>query len=188
MTLQVGILEHATPQPWRNGGGVTRELLTWPSAQAWGLRISVADIERDGPFSAFPGIDRWLVVLEGPGVTLDFDGGERRDVRPGDEPFAFDGGRSVQCTLRGGATRDLNVMAARNRGSVSCTPARPGDARSGRAGFRAVFAQDALRLAHGARTIALDPMSLAWSTSSRSAWTIAAPGRAWWIEYEARGR
>jgi environmental stress-induced protein Ves len=41
--------------PWRNGGGRTRELLAWPSAEDWQLRVSVAEIEADGPFSAFPG-------------------------------------------------------------------------------------------------------------------------------------
>ena len=48
--------------PWRNGGGRTRELLVWPSAQDWRLRLSLADIEHDGPFSAFPRITRWFAV------------------------------------------------------------------------------------------------------------------------------
>ena len=55
MTLNVVRLEDAAPQAWRNGGGVTRELLTWPNADDWIVRLSVADIEKDGPFSAFPG-------------------------------------------------------------------------------------------------------------------------------------
>ena len=32
------------PQPWRNGGGTTRELLAWPSAEHCNLRIALADI------------------------------------------------------------------------------------------------------------------------------------------------
>ena len=36
------------PQPWRNGGGRTRELLAWPDAQAWSVRISLAEIEAEG--------------------------------------------------------------------------------------------------------------------------------------------
>lgn len=54
--------------PWRNGGGQTRELLTWPAGSApdqWQLRISRADIDYDGPFSAFPGVQRWFAVLKG---------------------------------------------------------------------------------------------------------------------------
>ena len=50
---------------WRNGGGRTRELLAWPDAADWKVRVSVADVESDGPFSAFPGVQRWFAVLEG---------------------------------------------------------------------------------------------------------------------------
>ena len=58
------------PQSWKNGGGLTRELLAWPARDGWALRISVADIRADGPFSAFAGVDRWFAVLEGNGVRL----------------------------------------------------------------------------------------------------------------------
>jgi environmental stress-induced protein Ves len=34
------------------------------------VRLSVADIERDGPFSAFAGLIRWFAVLSGAGVLL----------------------------------------------------------------------------------------------------------------------
>ncbi len=33
-------------------------------------RVSIADVERDGPFSRFPGIDRTIVLLEGAGMRL----------------------------------------------------------------------------------------------------------------------
>ena len=59
-----------TPQPWKNGGGKTRELLAWPHPSDWILRLSVADIEADGPFSSFPGVQRWFAVLRGNGVRL----------------------------------------------------------------------------------------------------------------------
>jgi environmental stress-induced protein Ves len=95
---EVVAVDEVPAQPWRNGGGVTRALLTWPSAQAWGLRISVADVERDGPFSLFPGVERWFAVLEGDGVALAFDdNGERIEVREGDAPVRFDGARGVGC-------------------------------------------------------------------------------------------
>src|SRR5579871_5567956 len=58
-------------QPWRNGGGRTSELLTRPmGARDWRLRISLAEVDRDGPFSAFPGIERWFTVIDGTGVRL----------------------------------------------------------------------------------------------------------------------
>jgi uncharacterized protein len=51
--MRVIELAQVEPRPWRNGGGVTRELLAWPGGDDWALRLSVAEIERDGPFSAF---------------------------------------------------------------------------------------------------------------------------------------
>src|SRR5258706_8972671 len=53
------------PAPWRNGGGLTRELLAWPDRSDWIVRISVAEILASGPFSEFPGVDRWFAVLHG---------------------------------------------------------------------------------------------------------------------------
>jgi environmental stress-induced protein Ves len=34
---------------------------------AWRVRISRADIDRDGPFSAYPGVERWFAVLPATG-------------------------------------------------------------------------------------------------------------------------
>jgi environmental stress-induced protein Ves len=42
------------PVPWRNGGGLTRELLAQSDPQDWLLRVSVADIHASGPFSVYP--------------------------------------------------------------------------------------------------------------------------------------
>ena len=44
MTAWVTSADHVAPQRWRHGGGRTRELLAWPSAPHWMLRISLADI------------------------------------------------------------------------------------------------------------------------------------------------
>ncbi len=97
------------PQPWRNGGGVTRELLAGPAGGDWAWRISVADIDRSGPFSAFPGVTRWFAVLSGAGVALGLPDGERR-LHPGTEACRFDGAAAPACRLLAGPTRDLNLM------------------------------------------------------------------------------
>lgn len=103
-------LADAAPQPWRNGGGSTRELLRLPADAAgdedWRVRLSVADIARDGPFSAFPGVRRWFAVLHGAGVDL---GGFGR-LTPRSAPVSFDGAVAPGCRLPGGPTRDLNLM------------------------------------------------------------------------------
>ena len=108
MTPRIVRSADVAPQPWRDGGGTTRELLAWPAAD-WRVRVSVADVAADGPFSAFPGVRRWFAVLDGAGVTLTIDGRAQRVAR-GDAPLAFDGAAATQCRLLDGPTRDLNLM------------------------------------------------------------------------------
>jgi uncharacterized protein len=96
-------------QPWRNGGGVTRELLARPAGDRWQVRVSVADVAADGPFSAFPAVARWFAVLEGAGVVLAVDGVEHRCTADG-EPLAFAGDAETHSRLIDGPTRDLNLM------------------------------------------------------------------------------
>lgn len=116
MTPRAIALDAVRPQPWRNGGGITRELLAWPTSDDWNVRLSVADIEADGPFSALPGVVRWFAVVEGAGVDLDFATGSRRITRA-DPPLRFDGGLAPVCRLVDGPTRDLNLML-RNAGGA----------------------------------------------------------------------
>ena len=102
-------LAKIAPQPWRNGLGQTRELLAWPRLDDWQLRVSVATVEADGPFSAYPGVERWFAVMEGQGVALTIDGAVHR-MTAHSLPLRFDGGAAVAGCLLGGATRDLNLM------------------------------------------------------------------------------
>ena len=109
MTLEVVRAAVIAPVSWRNGGGRTRELLALPAGAGWRLRISLADIDADGPFSAFDGVQRWFAVIEGGGVVLAFAHGERR-LGVGSEPLCFDGATAPGCRLVAGPTRDLNLM------------------------------------------------------------------------------
>lgn len=97
------------PQAWKNGGGITHELLTLPNAANWVLRISVADITQNGAFSSFAGVQRSFAVIEGHGVELRF---AHQTVRltQASEPLQFDGAAAPDCALIDGATRDLNLM------------------------------------------------------------------------------
>lgn len=175
------------PQRWRNGGGLTRELLAWPGADEWSLRISVADIGADGPFSAFPGVDRWFAVLEGAGVQLALPEGTRR-VQAGDAPLAFRGEAAPGCQLIDGATRDLNLMLQRSAGRGAMQRAVAGERFAPRASFRALFTAGALTLqVDEHETLQLPPFALAWDAgSAQGAWRIAAgtPLHAWWIHFE----
>ncbi|RJG15305.1 HutD/Ves family protein [Massilia cavernae] len=106
------------PSPWKNGGGSTTEIAVFPPEAAFDefdWRISLATIEKDGPFSVFPGIDRTLALIEGAGTNLDFDG-ERRFFLSEDDPVVeFAGESSVVATVANGPTTDFNVMTRRSR-------------------------------------------------------------------------
>ena len=117
MTPQLISVADTPPQPWRNGCGSTRELLAWPTATDWQLRLSVADIDADGPFSVFDGVQRWFVVLQGAGVALTIAGQLRRQ-RPDDAALHFDGADRTDCRLLDGPTRDLNLMLRGRRGGL----------------------------------------------------------------------
>jgi environmental stress-induced protein Ves len=93
------------PEPWANGGGTTRELAR---ADDGSWRISLADIDRDGPFSTFAGRHRLLTVVDGPVLGLDVDG-ETHVVEP-QRPFAFPGDAHVVAAVPEGAVRALNVV------------------------------------------------------------------------------
>lgn len=110
-------LDAIAPTPWKNGGGTTREIAVWPPGagmDAFAWRVSVADIVADGPFSAFPGIDRQIALLEGAGVHLQaHDDSFCHKLTAIGEPFGFAGDTAVHATLVEGPTRDFNVMARR---------------------------------------------------------------------------
>jgi len=199
--MKVIAVADIAPAPWKNGGGLTRELLRLPEGDDWRLRISVADIAADGPFSPFPGVSRWFAVLDGAGVRLAWPGRAPLELRPGDAPLRFAGADAPDCTLIDGPTRDLNVMT--RGGSASLAPAQAGErAWPGEAGALGLFALRPLRLhAPGAAATTLPQFSLAWldpaDTASRAGWledaaaggahtgTSSAAALGWWIRVGA---
>lgn len=99
--------------PWRNGGGVTRELARYPrmpSAQdtAWDWRVSIAEVSKAGAFSIFAGMDRVLTVIDGELLLLSVDGAEHPLEKY--RPFRFSGDADSAGALPTGDIRDLNVI------------------------------------------------------------------------------
>lgn len=186
--IEVLSAERVAPEPWRNGGGFTRELLAWPSPGDWQLRISLAEITRDGAFSAFPGIDRWLAVVEGPGVVLAF--GARREVLTLDgAPLQFDGGETGRAELQGGPTRDLNLMVRRDAGAGRMLRATADDEWFSVAPVRALFCTAPARLQIDDTDAArLPAFALAWSThAARQRWRVVTerePQHALWMSFQ----
>jgi len=102
------------PEPWRNGGGVTRELASHPKAAsaqdgAWDWRVSIADVSKAGAFSVFPGMERVLTVIDGELLLLTVDGEEHPVEKY--RPFRFSGEADTSSALPTGDIRDLNVIA-----------------------------------------------------------------------------
>lgn len=105
---------------WRNGQGWTREIatgrmsVTADDGPEWDWRLSIAEIEHDGPFSAFPGCDRVLVLLHGQGMRLEFAGGVPVELQPPHGRIEFAGEQDVQCALLDGPTTDFNAIVRRD--------------------------------------------------------------------------
>ncbi|PTB17287.1 histidine utilization protein HutD [Trinickia symbiotica] len=102
--------------PWKNGGGVTREVAAFPEGaalDAFVWRVSVADVAQAGPFSRFAGIDRTLALLSGAGMLLDEAGGVTHALRAPLDIARFPGETAVDARLVDGATRDFNLMVRR---------------------------------------------------------------------------
>lgn len=107
---------------WRNGGGETREIISFPPGAAeFAWRASIATLAADGPFSRFPAIDRVITLLNGDPVTLTGEGTEHRLLPL--QPWAFAGELALAAQLSGGPSEDFNIMTRRDswRSSVSIT-------------------------------------------------------------------
>ena len=110
---------------WKNDGGWTTEIARDPvQGDDFRWRVSIAEIETDGPFSAFPGVERDLLLLDGNGIELDIDQAIPQRLSRRFERVHFAGEANVECRLLAGATRDFNVMARRDavRAEVAARP------------------------------------------------------------------
>lgn len=147
--------------PWKNGGGVTREIATFPPGadlDSIGWRASLADVSDAGPFSTFAGIDRHLAVLEGRLELAVDDLYASVTLTPDSPPFAFPGDRPAYGIPLDGLVRNLNLMVRRARFQVEMSrigPTRPGRLTSETSLIVAIAASE---ITIGGETLALDPL------------------------------
>ena len=97
--------------PWANGKGVTVEMARADGPEGMLWRLSRASVVEDGPFSIFPGVERNLTVLTGPGFDL-VGQGVHLAARPL-VPVAFAGDLQVRAEGVSAPSDDFNVMTAR---------------------------------------------------------------------------
>ena len=110
--------------PWKNGGGVTNDVLLLPKGSTqdnFDIRLSLAPIVTEGAFSAFPGIDRHITLLSQQALSLVFGA----DVRPLKrlEPMYFDSALQPTSKLADGAVQVFNIMTRRGRWNAQVMPA-----------------------------------------------------------------
>jgi environmental stress-induced protein Ves len=172
MPVERFVVADLPASPWKNGGGLTRPIVARPptsGTEPFDWRVSVAEIEADGSFSIFGGVDRVIVLLQGDGVQLRSADG-RVDHRLDEPlaPFAFSGDMALTASMLGAASSDFNVMTRR---------------AAMRAEVRVVRSHDSLFEAAGGVVLAVRGTWIA-STVGHSAYTerqTLAPGMGlWW--------
>lgn len=179
-------LDQVKPSPWSNGGGVTRVLIEWPDSH-WHWRISVAEVASNGPFSRFNGVQRWLTILSGAGVRLDF-GNRIIELDVHSAPLDFAGSDAVYCELLAGAVQDLNLMIRPPTGSSAsrskmCSVVGSLQVTTGPAMTVALYSGGAaaeLRWAGG--TLRLPSHTLAWRALPAGSTVDIRADRAIWME------
>lgn len=194
MTWRTIHLADVPVTPWRNGGGMTRELVAQPSQGAWRWRMSVAEVTASGPFSRFEGITRWFAVLKGEGVALTVrtpsDSDElvvcEHPLTLADMPLCFDGGDATDCRLLDGPTQDFNLMVVDD-----CLPARMVRVRgelqvlAGAARTIAVYAVDCgATVRFNEEELYLAAGTLVWRTVAKAATVHIRSEHALWMELQ----
>ncbi|HEX7387750.1 MAG TPA: HutD family protein [Castellaniella sp.] len=125
-------------QPWKNGGGLTRQLAIHPDSAnpddcIW--RVSAAEINTSGPFSIWSGYDRILMMTDGDAIQLTrTDTGGVTHMGPGSRLY-FAGETPYTAELLGGPAHDFNLMLRRKhahgcvdlRRSAQAIALRPGE-------------------------------------------------------------
>jgi uncharacterized protein len=103
--------------PWRNGKGFTLEIAREPAAAAdFAWRLSLADIDRDGEFSAYRGYRRALVLIAGNALQLTFQGHGSCFLHGGRRAARFEGEWKTRCAVPQGPCTDLSLIVRRGSG------------------------------------------------------------------------
>lgn len=108
------------PVPWRNGQGITRDVVTHTGpdgALLW--QVSIAELTRDADFSYFPECDRVFTPVSGGPVELSFSGGPFQPC-PLLRPVPFAGEWPTRCRVAGQPARAFNVIADRHIYRAAC--------------------------------------------------------------------
>jgi environmental stress-induced protein Ves len=151
--------------PWKNGGGITHEVIRAPVAgDPFLWRVSVAHIDSSGPFSDFTGYRRHMVLLRGRGLMLRFSTGNNCLLQKVGDSAQFDGAAAPHCDLLDGPCVDLNFMVAESLRADARVLRLTGELTTpGSAGPALIFSIETPLLLEtdGAEAVRLEPWDLA---------------------------
>jgi uncharacterized protein len=108
------LLADISPQAWKNGAGVTREIYVERDATSPGefrFRLSRAEINTGAGFSHFPGVRRWLWLADGSAIELRINDELKQLDHIGDGVI-FHGEDQVYAVPLDGISHDFNLMIA----------------------------------------------------------------------------
>ncbi len=104
--------------PWKNGLGMTTEMVKLSTGTETIFRLSRARVDSDGPFSLFEGMDRYLMILQGSGLWLFCTDFPDAQLTQDSGPFFFSGDKEIHSSLIKGPVEDFNVMVKRGYARV----------------------------------------------------------------------
>ena len=111
--------------PWRNGRGFTLEIAREPTfGEDFAWRLSLADIDRGGEFSSYPGYRRALVLVCGNSLQLRFRGHGNRFLDPSRRGARFEGDWQTHCAVPQGRCTDLSLIVRRGRATSPASVVR----------------------------------------------------------------
>jgi environmental stress-induced protein Ves len=98
---------------WGDGSGVSYEIVAWPDPLTWQFRLSMVEINGDGPFSVLEGVDRYVMSCDEEFTLHVGDTGIDPERLVG---ISLDRAAPVRVELIGGPVRIVEGMMRRDSG------------------------------------------------------------------------
>lgn len=162
---QVRKYETYRVMPWRNGRGSTLEIAREPATGddfAW--RLSLADIDRDGEFSAYRGYRRALVLVAGNSLQLKFRGHGNCFLDPRRRGTRFEGDWETHCAIPEGRCTDLSLIVRRGSAATPTSIVRAPRVLNLKSAGRVVLRRDL----HGALWVIAGSVAVSESIRGRA--------------------
>ena len=99
-----------TSQPWKNGRGITHEIVRWPEGDAYDVRVSLAEDTEAATFSLFPGYTRWSFLAAAAPISLVEANGPTVELVALGDHVRTAGVTQLMSILPAGPTQLLNVL------------------------------------------------------------------------------